>query len=113
MWHPVRPTVWVMPPGPYSVKGGGWILSLDSGIFRIVHGATGWHTLGSFAVSGHHIEFFNDPYCMKAVGLYEWRLTAGQLTLRLVKDACGGQAPFQSGPQARAAILTEFPWAIR
>ena len=113
MWHPVRPTVWVMPPGPYSVQGGDWILSLDRGIFRIVHEATGWHTLGSYSVSGNRMEFFNDPHCMKAVGRYEWTLTAGQLNLRSVEDGCGGQSPFLSGRDMRAAILSELPWASR
>ena len=111
MWHPVRPTVWVMPPGPYSAKGDGWTLSLDRGVFRMVHEATGWRTLGSFAVSGNTIEFFNDPHCMKAVGRYEWTLAEGQMVMELVQDSCGGQAPFQSGRAARATVLTEFPWA--
>jgi hypothetical protein len=29
MWHPARPTVWVMPPGPYAVQGGGLVLTED------------------------------------------------------------------------------------
>jgi hypothetical protein len=110
MWHPVRPTVWVMPPAPYSVQGGGWTLSLENGIFRIGHDSTGWHTLGSFTVSGNRIAFFNDPQCMEAVGRYEWRITAGRLALELVEDECGGHAPFLSGHKARAAILSGFPW---
>ena len=113
MWHPIRPTVWVMPPAPYSVQGDGWTLNLDTGIFRIGHDPTGWHTPGSFSVTGNRIAFFNDPQCMKAVGRYKWKFTAGQLALGLVEDECGDQAPLLSGRKARAAVLSALPWMSR
>jgi hypothetical protein len=113
MWHPVRPTVWVMPPGPYSVAGSGWRLQLDRGVFRILHEPTGWHSLGSFAVSGDQVTFFNDPHCMKAVGTYKWRLDAGQLILQLVADECGVRTAFQSGRGQRARVLAGMPWLAR
>jgi len=99
-----------MPPGPYSVAGSGWILYLDRGIFRVLHLATGWHTLGSYAVSESQIVFFNDPHCMKSVGVYGWELKDGLLRLALVIDECGTETPFQSGGGGRARMLTSLPW---
>ena len=113
MWHPVRPTVWVMPTGPYSVEGGVWILGLDQGVFRVLHETTGWHSLGSFSVSGNRVQFFNDPNCMEAVGTYVWRIEAGQLLLEVIEDKCGARSAFQSGRGMRARALTSFPWTSR
>jgi hypothetical protein len=110
MRHPVRPTVWVMPPGPYSVVGSGWFLHLDNGIFRVLHPATGWHSLGSYTVSESHVVFFNDPHCMKSVGVYGWELRDGLLALSLVTDECGARSPFQSGAGARARMFTSSLW---
>ena len=110
MWHPVRPTVWVMPPGPYSVEGGAWILQLDKGVFRVLHEATGWHSLGSYAVSGNRIELFNDPHCIEAVGIYTWSLESGRLALEAIKDECGDKAAFLSGSGQRASSFARRPW---
>jgi hypothetical protein len=112
MWlsHPVRPTVWVMPPGPYSVEGGAWILQLDRGVFRMLHEATGWHSLGSYTVSGNRIELFNDPHCIEAVGIYTWSQESGQLALEAIKDECGDKAPFLSGSGRRASSFASRPW---
>jgi hypothetical protein len=110
MWHPVRPTVWVMPPGPYSVEGGRWILDLDQGVFRVLHETSGWHSLGSYSVSGSRVQFFNDPNCMEAVGSYVWSLDTGQLLLEVIEDECGARSAFQSGRGMRARVLTSSPW---
>jgi hypothetical protein len=99
-----------MPPGPYSVAGSGWILHLDRGIFRVLHQPTGWHTLGSYTVSESKIAFFNDPHCMKAVGVYGWELEDGLLALSLVTDDCGAQTPFLSGSGGRTRMLTSLRW---
>jgi hypothetical protein len=110
MWHPVRPTVWVMPPAPYAVQGEGWMLHLDKGVFRLLHSTTGWHSLGSFIVSGNRLEVFNDPYCLKTIGTYTWHLEEDRLILSAVRDDCGGKSPFQSGEGLRSKVLAGFPW---
>lgn len=110
MWHPIRPTVWVMPPGPYSIDGSGWTLHLDKGVFRVFHEPTGWRSLGSFTVAGNQIEFFNDPNCMEAIGTYTWKLEAGQLLLQGVVDECGAASAFQSGRGRRLQLLESVPW---
>jgi hypothetical protein len=99
-----------MPPGPYAVAGGGWMLHLDRGAYRILHETTGWHTIGSFAVFTDRVEFFNDANCIKAVGVYAWRLEAGQLFLEPVSDECGSRAAFQSRKGQRARVLAGAPW---
>jgi hypothetical protein len=87
---------------PYPPEGGVWRLGLDDGIFRVVHDAIGWATLGSFTVSEDRIQFFNDPHCNEDVGIYTWRLESGTLTLEVVTDDCG------SGLRARN--LVSLPW---
>ncbi len=72
----------------YLPQGGIWKLSLDKGTFRIFFETTGWYSLGSFAVSGDHISFFNDPHCYDVIGVYKWKLQDGQLRLELIEDAC-------------------------
>jgi hypothetical protein len=113
MWHPVRPTVWVMPPGPYSVEGGSWVLHLDRGVYRILHETTGWHSLGSYRVSGSRVQLFNDPHCMEAVGTYGWSLNSGQLLLEVIDDQCGARSAFQSSRGMRARVFTHLPWISR
>ena len=75
---------------------------LDKGVFRVFHEITGWHTLGSFTVSGDRVEFFNDPHCIDAVGIYTWKLEAGQLVLEVVEDECAFGL--------RTKNLTHLPW---
>jgi hypothetical protein len=87
---------------PYPPEGGVWRLSLDKGIFRVVHDAIGWATLGSFTVSEDRIAFFNDPHCYEDVGIYAWRLESGKLTLEVVEDGCGAGL--------RARNLVSLPW---
>ena len=87
---------------PYPPEGGVWRLSLDDGIFRVVHDVIGWATLGSFTVSEDRIAFFNDPQCYEDVGIYAWRLESGQLTLEVVEDECGAGL--------RARNLASLPW---
>ena len=110
MWHPIRPTVWVMPPGPYAVEGGRWILDLDQGVFRVLHEPTGWHSLGSFSIAGNRVQFFNDPNCMEAIGTYVWRSDSGQLILEVIEDKCGARSAFQSGGAMRAQTFASSPW---
>jgi hypothetical protein len=86
----------------YPPGGGVWKLSLDKGIFRVYHQLTGWVTIGSFAVAGDQIEFFNDPHCFQDTGVYRWRLDDGSLTLTTVEDDCG--------VYLRAQNLEAFPW---
>lgn len=87
---------------PYPPEGGIWRLSLNKGIFRVYHNGTGWGTLGSFAVSGDRIEFFNDPHCFQDVGIYTWELQDGKLLLEAVRDDCGVDLRLRS--------FTEYPW---
>jgi hypothetical protein len=87
---------------PYPPEGGIWKLSLSEGAFHVMHERTEWRTLGSFAVSGERIAFFNDPHCHRDVGVYTWRLEAGQLVLGLIEDNCG--------VDLRARSLTAQPW---
>ncbi|MGD9101630.1 MAG: hypothetical protein PVF45_14210 [Anaerolineae bacterium] len=87
----------------YLPEGGVWRLSLEDGVFRVFHAPTGWHSLGSFALSGDRITFFNDPYCYAVVGVYTWRREGGELKLELVEDACQ--------LDRRARNFTKLPWA--
>ena len=68
--------------------GGNWRLQLDKGIYRIYYEVTEWRSLGSFSINGDTIYFFNDPNCMKDVGIYKWQLTDGALSLELIEDVC-------------------------
>jgi hypothetical protein len=86
----------------YLPEGGIWKLSLDKGIFRIFHEATGWRSLGSFSVSGNQIVLFNDPTCFETIGIYEWQLEERQLSLKVIEDTC------QVGRRARS--FTNFAW---
>ena len=86
----------------YPPEGGTWMFHLDKGVFRVFHEITGWHTLGSFTVSGDRVEFFNDPHCIDAVGIYTWKLEAGQLVLEVVEDECAFGL--------RTKNFTHLPW---
>jgi hypothetical protein len=79
-----------------------WRLRLEKGTFWIFHPKTEWQSQGSFTISGHHIEFFNDPHCHQDVGRYGWKLEAGQLVLEFIDDGCGFGL--------RATSLTAQPW---
>jgi hypothetical protein len=87
---------------PYPPEGGVWRLALDQGAFYVMHPRTEWKTLGSFSLSGDQITFSNDPHCPQDVGLYNWRVEAGQLILEMVEDECGWEL--------RAKILAAQPW---
>jgi len=103
----------------YPPGGGIWKLNLDKGIFRVYHEVTGWVTLGSFAVSGDRIEFFNDPHCFQDTGIYMWELEEGKLTLTAVEDNCGvylraqnlEARPWDScqPPSTEAAVTSHWP----
>jgi hypothetical protein len=110
MPHPRRKGVNWLKPLPYPLEGGVWTLQLDQGVFRVFHEATGWRTLGSFTVSGDQIEFFNDPHCIDAVGIYKWKLEAGQLALEVIEDECDGRV--LGGGGLRATNFTSFPWML-
>lgn len=73
---------------PYPPLAGVWKLQLDRGVFRVIHPATGWRTLGSFAVDGDRVTFFNDPNCHLAVGVFGWQMAENSLTMQLVGDDC-------------------------
>lgn len=88
----------------YLPKGGIWKLSLEQGVYRIFFATTGWHSLGSFAVSGDQVSFFNDPCCYKTVGRYKWQLQGGQLNLELIEDDCQ--------VDRRARSLSKQPWNL-
>lgn len=110
MPHPRREGVFWLKPVPYPLEGGTWILQLDRGIFRVFHETTGWRTLGSFTVSEDRIEFFNDPHCYDAVGIYTWVLEAGQLTLKAIEDECDGRV--LGGGGLRATNFSTHPWML-
>jgi len=86
----------------YLAEGGTWLLSLDRGVFRIFHEATGWHSLGSFTVVGDRLWLFNDPVCTYDVGVYTWKLEDRALILQLVDDECA--------IKQRALNFTNLPW---
>jgi hypothetical protein len=94
----------------YAPEGGIWKLSLDRGVFRICHEATGWRSIGSFIATRDRwtsgapdqILLFNDPTCPDAIGLYAWRLDEGQLVLGVIDDTCA--------IHLRAMNLTNLPW---
>jgi hypothetical protein len=111
MPHPVRrDSRWLMPPAPYPPAAGIWRLHLDKGIFRVFHVATGWRALGSYAVSGDRIHFFNDPHCLEDVGIYRWEVGTGQLIMEVIEDDCGASSVFHSERGSRARNLTISPW---
>jgi len=72
----------------YAPEGGIWKLSLDKGIFRLLHQVTGWRSVGSYVVSGNQLQLFNDPYCPELIGTYTWTLEKGRLTLEVIEDKC-------------------------
>jgi hypothetical protein len=94
----------------YAPEGGIWKLHLDRGIFRVLHEVTGWHSMGSFVLAKDRrtagtedqLLLFNDPACPGAVGLYEWTLEGGELTLEVLEDTCS--------IHLRAMNLTNLPW---
>ena len=110
MPHPVREGVFWLKPVPYPAEGGAWVLQLDRGVFRVFHETTGWRTLGSFTVSEDRIEFFNDPHCYDAVGIYTWKLEAGQLTLEAIEDECDGRV--LGGGGLRVTNFSSDPWML-
>lgn len=73
---------------PYPPLAGVWKLKLDKGIFRVIHPDTGWRTLGSFAVDGERVSFFNDPNCHLAVGVFGWKADENGLAMQLLDDDC-------------------------
>ncbi len=76
----------------YRLEGGVWSLYLNKGTFKVFQQDTDFEAVGSFAVSGDHITFFNDPYCeedLRMVGTYSWTLDAsGALRLTVINDPC-------------------------
>ena len=86
----------------YLAEGGTWLLSLDRGVFRIFHEATGWRSLGSFTVAGDRLWLFNDPNCTDGVGIYTWKLEDGALTLQVIDDECA--------IKQRGVNLASLPW---
>lgn len=94
----------------YAPEGGTWKLYLDKGVFHVLHGATGWKSVGSFVATRDRwtsgapdqLLLFNDPTCPDAIGLYSWRLDEGQLVLDVIDDTCA--------IHLRAMNLTSLPW---
>jgi len=86
----------------YAPEGGVWKLSLDKGIFRILHEVTGWRSIGSYSVSGDQLVLVNDPYCPDVVGTYHWKVKDGELMLEEIEDGCS--------IRLRALNLTNLPW---
>lgn len=86
----------------YALEGGLWKLSLDKGVFRVYYTMNDWRSLGSYAVSGDQIYFFNDPYCNQDTGVYRWKLEDGALTLTEVDDPCS--------QGLRSANFVDQPW---
>jgi len=86
----------------YALEGGLWKFSLDKGIFRIYYTINGWRSLGSYTVDGDQLYLFNDPYCNRETGTYQWNLKDGELILTEVDDPC-----LQG---LRAANLIDQPW---
>jgi len=80
---------------PYPPEGGVWKLQLEQGVFRVYHPATGWRTLGSFAVDGDQITFFNDPQCHLAIGRFTWQRNEEGVHFSLLADDC------ESGTRSR------------
>jgi hypothetical protein len=91
---------------PYPAEGGLWLLQLDRGAYRILsaRSLSGWRSLGSYAVSGDQIVLFNDPHCMKDVGVYRWELEGGQLELQVIEDECA--------LGWRGITFTNYPWVL-
>jgi hypothetical protein len=86
----------------YAPEGGIWKLNLSKGVFRIFHKATGWKDIGSFFVSGDQLILANDPVCHEVIGVFQWKLEEGKLTLILIEDKCA--------IGLRAMNLTKLPW---
>jgi hypothetical protein len=94
----------------YAPEGGIWKLNLDRGTFRIIHEVTGWKSIGSYVVTRDRwtsgapdqLLLFNDPTCPEAIGLYTWKLEAGNLILEVIDDTCA--------IYLRAMNLTNLPW---
>ncbi len=75
----------------YRIEGGVWSLYLDKGVFKVFQQDTDFEAVGSYAVSGNQVTFFNDPYCeedMTMVGGYTWAKNGDALTFTVVKDPC-------------------------
>ncbi len=97
-------------PVPYPLEGGLWMLQLDRGVFHINHPETGWRSFGSFTTSEGRIAFFNDPFCLDAVGRYEWRLAGSELVLELIGDDCDGR--LLGGGGLRSLALSGQTWQL-
>jgi hypothetical protein len=87
----------------YAPEGGLWKLNFSDGIYRVLHVATGWRSLGSFTVDGDRLIVFNDPNCSSVTRRYAWRLSAGALILEAMEDECA--------IGLRAANLSARPWS--
>jgi hypothetical protein len=110
MPHPVRKGARWLKPLPYPLAGGAWNLMLDKGVFRVFHETTGWRTLGSFTVSDDRIKFFNDPHCINAVGIYQWKLEEDRLILQVIEDECDGRV--LGGGGLRVTNFSSQPWTL-
>ena len=105
-----NPSVHCLRCPDYAPEGGIWKLNLDKGTFRIIHAMTGWKSIGSFVVTRDRwtsgapdqLLLFNDPTCPDAIGLYTWRLEAGNLILESIDDTCA--------IHLRVMNLTGLPW---
>ena len=94
----------------YAPEAGIWKLNLDKGVYRIYHEATDWRSIGSFTAffdrtsyqQVNQLVLFNDPHCPGVVGLYNWQLEDGNLTLTVVGDTCS--------MGLRAANFTHMSW---
>jgi hypothetical protein len=83
-------------------EGGLWKVRFDQGIYRVFYADLGWRTLGSYLVTKDRIIFFNDPCCTQDIGIYQWRLEKGVLTLQVIDDPCA--------IMLRGRNLSHLPW---
>jgi hypothetical protein len=86
----------------YAPEGGVWKLNLDQGVFRILHPESRWKSIGTYIVAGDRVLLANDPTCIDALGLYQWRLAEGQLAFEAIDDPCA--------IKLRSLNLTQQPW---
>jgi hypothetical protein len=92
----------------YRLEGGAWSLYLDKGVFKVFQQDTDFEAVGSFAVNGDRITFFNDPYCeenLAMVGTYTWKKDGDALIFQVVDDPCS--------INLRAKNLTADKWMLK
>lgn len=72
----------------YRAAGGIWKLQFEQGVMRIFYEVNGWRNLSSYEVKGDRLYLFNDPICPEHIGVYQWNVNDGQLSLTALNDPC-------------------------